>query len=133
MNEEPLCYWLELAGSGDWVLARRMCRADTKDSDLEWYWQSIGLGEEIPDHENQVTARIPVHGPHSQTLPRGWNSAPDWASYLAQDSNGAWNWHEHAPQLLSDPDGAFWHNPGRVEWAVNDDVWHPGPCYRRPE
>ena len=27
-----------------------------------------------------------------------WNSAPEWANYLAQDENGDWYWYEDQPE-----------------------------------
>lgn len=29
-----------------------------------------------------------------------WKSAPKWAKYLAQDSDGLWNWYSKKPKLL---------------------------------
>lgn len=121
-------YWIELSDTGTWVLARRAVgEQDTA------YWILVEDQREIPDHDDWVSQRIPVTGPHSQTIPRGWEDAPEWALHLAQDSNGAWNWHEHEPEVITDPDGAFWHSTGQVEWAVNDDEQYVGPCYRRPQ
>lgn len=28
-----------------------------------------------------------------------WNDAPDWANWLAQDSDGKWCWYEEKPRV----------------------------------
>lgn len=30
-----------------------------------------------------------------------WKDAPEWAKFLAQDSNGDWYWYEFEPELSS--------------------------------
>ena len=29
-----------------------------------------------------------------------WKDAPEWAQWLAMDSDGSWRWHEHRPTLF---------------------------------
>jgi hypothetical protein len=45
-----------------------------------------------------------------------WNSAPEWASYLAQDEDGDWYWFELEPQ------------PGRIQWNLNESRGKYEPC-----
>lgn len=37
-----------------------------------------------------------------------WKDAPDWAMWLAQDTNGDWYWYEIEPTFMGD------------EWSPND-------------
>lgn len=39
-----------------------------------------------------------------------WKDAPDWAQYLAQDSDGSWFWYERAPRARL----ASWVDGGRT-------------------
>ena len=52
-----------------------------------------------------------------------WDDAPDWAMWLAQDSNGEWNWFE-CP-IYADADDAEWYEQkgfnGRIEGAGESD------------
>jgi hypothetical protein len=40
-----------------------------------------------------------------------WESAPDWAQWLAQNEDGSWQWFENPPQ-------ASWSAEGRAEEAI---------------
>jgi hypothetical protein len=57
-----------------------------------------------------------------------WNDAPDWANWLAQDSDGSWTWYEKTPVALYSEQrhGHRWDFQGRKtqtakvkNWAVN--------------
>ncbi len=44
-----------------------------------------------------------------------WDDAPNWAEWLAQDSDGEWFWYEKSPFL---PVGsAGWVGGSRYKWA----------------
>lgn len=50
-----------------------------------------------------------------------WNEAPEWANFLAQDSNGAWSWFEQEP-LVGDSGG--WRCLyGDCEEAASNPKW----------
>lgn len=42
-----------------------------------------------------------------------WKDAPEWADWLAMDSDNAWFWHELKPVYK----GNHWGSEGRVEMA----------------
>lgn len=51
-----------------------------------------------------------------------WETAPEWAEYLAKDENGAWYWFENAPKVGSN--GNWLCAIGCCEEAkCNDDWW----------
>jgi len=35
-----------------------------------------------------------------------WDNAPEWANYLARNSNGKWRWYQLKPHFIED--GEFW-------------------------
>lgn len=39
--------------------------------------------------------------PVEESLP-DWNSAPDWAAYVAQEPTGEWRWHNKKPKRTSE-------------------------------
>lgn len=48
-----------------------------------------------------------------------WNDAPEWAQYLAMDSNGAWYWYSHKP-TVEDGDYVWYFVDGRYKRADSD-------------
>lgn len=49
-----------------------------------------------------------------------WANAPEWANYLAMDSDGAWWWFEVAPSLKS----STWEIPKLSGFAMMQAVDH---------
>lgn len=45
-----------------------------------------------------------------------WEDAPEWANWLAMDSNGEWHWYEGKPAT------------GKREWLANKDKWYVQPA-----
>ena len=45
-----------------------------------------------------------------------WRYAPDWATFIAQDSDGVWNWYERKPHARIDE--GVWYAYGRHEPAA---------------
>lgn len=64
-----------------------------------------------------------------------WSSAPEWASYLAQDFSGAWGWYEEIPVPFES--GGFWQvrNGSRFQYASPENLWMDSlvenPKYKR--
>lgn len=51
-----------------------------------------------------------------------WDDAPKWAQWLAQDHNGAWDWHEDKPESF----GSVWNQGGMVaeaSWGDANPNW----------
>jgi hypothetical protein len=42
-----------------------------------------------------------------ETAAPSWDTAPEWANYLAQDGCGRWYWYETLPKV--DEDSCEWH------------------------
>lgn len=61
-----------------------------------------------------------------------WSTAPDWANYLAKDSNGQWYWFEKKPLLSM----MFWivnpSNDGKSE-IVSEDSWWRNSLEEKPK
>lgn len=59
-----------------------------------------------------------------------WDDAPEWAQYLAMDSDNYWYWYELRPQMTP----YCWHHEfrGRCECAVEPPDWEDSleerPC-----
>lgn len=56
-----------------------------------------------------------------------WNTAPIWARYLTQDSNGRWAWWENKPTLtvpsVGVSDTYYWDGyPGNVEYIGHHNL-----------
>ena len=56
-----------------------------------------------------------------------WNDAPEWANYLARDSDEEWCWYENKPyaQHYYYEEGGHWvgANDGRIMYIECDDEW----------
>lgn len=55
-----------------------------------------------------------------------WRDAPDFAQYLAMDSNGMWTWFELEPEWESQ----IWGEPSIGEWCLSSETasggkWSP--------
>lgn len=46
-----------------------------------------------------------------------WSDSPDWAQYLAQNSDGSWWWHEMRPTPVGNGQPSFWHSSGARRMA----------------
>lgn len=42
-----------------------------------------------------------------------WKDAPEWARYVAMDSDGRWAWHEEKPHMYS----GLWESRARVRYV----------------
>lgn len=51
-----------------------------------------------------------------------WKDAPEWAKYLAMDSDGEWNWHEFQPRQSRH--GTHWRNHGLKEFVASWPAWN---------
>jgi hypothetical protein len=58
-----------------------------------------------------------------------WKDAPEWAQYLAQDTNGRWYWWEIEPVLRVNFGEGGWYARGRHELAGDTEL----PIEKRPE
>ena len=45
-----------------------------------------------------------------------WKDSPEWAEWLAMDSDGTWYWYEYKPSVL----GGGWHGDWPA-WASRED------------
>jgi hypothetical protein len=45
-----------------------------------------------------------------------WNSAPEWAQYVAKDASGSWWWYESEPSIC----GNMWLTPGGIRSEMCD-------------
>ena len=56
-----------------------------------------------------------------------WKDAPEWANYLAGDSDGQWAWFENKPhaEYNYQSEGGYWANAngGRVIYGDCYDDW----------
>lgn len=54
----------------------------------------------------------------------GWDDAPEWAGWLAQDSDGRWFWSEKSPQRFDHSPDNEWDCSvsGKFLWATNEGV-----------
>lgn len=59
-----------------------------------------------------------------------WKDAPEWAEYLAMDSNGAWWWFENEPELQV---GTWRTNGGQLRRAGHPQVDFRESKEERPE
>lgn len=51
-----------------------------------------------------------------------WDDAPEWANYLAMDSNGRWCWYENEPSKIYGDEWAPC--AGKIEEALSPyDAW----------
>lgn len=50
-----------------------------------------------------------------------WKDAPQWARYLAKNSNGDWWWHELKPEV--DNRRGLWHSNGLDKLAYYNKDW----------
>jgi hypothetical protein len=48
-----------------------------------------------------------------------WSKAPEWAKFVARDSNGIWAWYEHNPRLVG---GSYYTSRGRSVGCVREEV-----------
>jgi len=66
-----------------------------------------------------------------------WKDAPNWAKYLAMDSNGNWYWYENKPtfNLFDDADDNLgsWYVPGKYEHITGDFICPSNSLQGRPE
>jgi hypothetical protein len=50
-----------------------------------------------------------------------WKDAPEWANWLAMDSNGEWNWFKNEPYAATD----LWSSSSRMESAQSySEAWY---------
>lgn len=63
-----------------------------------------------------------------------WEDAPEWANWLAKDSNGTWNWFETIPALMMERrDSYFWSTSSRWEEATTaQDIYFADSLEKRP-
>ena len=54
-----------------------------------------------------------------KTIVPDWKDAPDWAQYLAMDSNGEWCWFADKPMAENT---GFWTTFGKYENVKIEDV-----------
>ncbi len=58
-----------------------------------------------------------------------WTKAPEWANYIAMDSNHEWYWHENEPEMMFN----WWNqNDGKVELVGEHLPWKDS-LQKRPE
>ena len=50
-----------------------------------------------------------------------WTKAPDWANYIAMDSDCEWYWYEHKPNPIHDLNVPEWYSEGRKKYAYSTD------------
>lgn len=50
-----------------------------------------------------------------------WDNAPEWANYVAMDSDGYWHWYELQPQ--ADYHYDEWTGDGKVNCFDSPRVW----------
>ena len=62
-----------------------------------------------------------------------WDDAPEWARFLAQDSDGEWFWYENEPRLQN-AYSASWDNHlgGMVQNATADSAFWRDTLEQRP-
>jgi len=56
-----------------------------------------------------------------------WKDAPEWANYLAMDSDNNWYWYEFEPWLDFDLGADEWQSDGREE-EVREDLYDTSYC-----
>jgi hypothetical protein len=61
-----------------------------------------------------------------------WKDAPEWANYLAMDSDGLWAWHEKKPFTASYTNVWMSRDYGKVEVAYKPDCTWQGSLEERP-
>lgn len=57
-----------------------------------------------------------------------WDSAPEWAQWLAMDENGVWHWYEKEPEIVD----FVWDIAGR-ETHMLDDGYRVERAFDNPE
>ena len=127
MKETPQYYWIKPAYEDEWYLAR-----PNRGAGDQRFWILMETGVQFLEQDRPIEQTVPVFGPHAPTLPQSWRDAPEWANWLAQDSDGSWHFHEECPRIVEAIHSRFWENEGRNEWAVSSRNYI-GPKYRRPE
>lgn len=54
-----------------------------------------------------------------------WKTAPDWAKWLAQDSDGCWSWYSEKPLLLPGKTAWIAQTGGFSKWVRNTECLKP--------
>lgn len=60
-----------------------------------------------------------------------WKNAPEWANYLAMDSNHIWCWYEKKPEKNVYQN--IWGSKGKYEIAVNPNIEWTDTLEERPK
>ena len=63
-----------------------------------------------------------------------WKDAPKWAKFLAQDSYGAWCWHEKEPSPIEEHVFPHWSaHYGKCEVAISSSKDWQNTLEKRPQ
>ena len=66
----------------------------------------------------------------TSTSKPSWDSAPEWAEYLAKDDYGRWYWYEHEPNYRFK---VWWMSrEGRVQLAFEEQIEPKDTLEKRP-
>jgi hypothetical protein len=62
-----------------------------------------------------------------------WASAPDWANWLAMNSDGTWFWHQLEPIREEGESGVWWRQPGGGTTEAAVPVFATAMLEKRPD